>query len=184
MSDWQTLSSKEVYHNPWIRVREDKVLNHNGKPLTYGVVETHHPSVAIVAMNDAREVLFQRGYRYTIDKQLWEIPAGHSDGQDLLVAAKRELLEETGLSSEKWTKLGLIYSAVGIGNIQGYVFIAEDVQQASDERDKDEQITDQHFFSWTKIDEMVSRGEIENAFALSALYLARIHLRGTIKALD
>jgi 8-oxo-dGTP pyrophosphatase MutT (NUDIX family) len=175
MADWQTLSSEEVYQTPWIRVRRDEVRNHNGKLLTYSVIELRHPSVFIVAVNAEGEIFVQQSYRYTIGKTLWEIPAGHSDGKHLLQAAQRELLEETGLVSDNWKDLGHLYQAVGIGNIPLQVFLAKNVRLASDTRDELEDIGKQQFMSLDKIEANIRNGGFSDAPALAALYLAKLH---------
>lgn len=175
MSDWQVTATTEVYKTPWIRVRRDEVLNHNKKPLTYSVVELNHSSVFIVATSSDERILLQKNYRYTLDKTLWEIPAGHSDGEDLLAAAKRELLEEAGLTSDDWTDLGLLYQAAGIGNIPLQVFLARNTSHAQEAQEKSEQITNQHFMSIEEIEQMATRGEIVSAPILAAIYLAKLH---------
>ncbi len=179
MSDWKTLSSETVYETPWIKVHRDKVLNHNGKELTYSYLALQHPSILVVAVDTAGRILLQRNYRYTIDKHAWEIPAGHSDGQDLLQAARRELLEETGLASDEWVKLGTLYQACGIGNIPFTAFLARNVKHVSDERDEDEEITEQTFLEVTEIDKMLITGEAIESAHVAAIYLAKIH--GLIK---
>lgn len=175
MSNWQTLSSEEVYKTPWITVRKDEVINHAGTHLTYSVVEMNRPSAFIVAVNPAGQICMIQNYRYTLDKTMWEIPAGFADEQDPLAAAKRELMEETGLKSDDWTELGTLYQANGIGKIPFTAFLARNVRSASDERDKDEEITNQKFFSLTEIEQMAKDGELEESAHLAAIYLAKLH---------
>lgn len=173
MADWQTLSSEEVYSTPWISVKRDEVLNHNGKPLTYSVVKLNHPSVFVVATNSKNELLLQNNYRYTINQHLWEIPAGHSDGEDPLRAAKRELQEEANLASDDWKDLGTLYQAVGIGNIPMRVFWARNVHAINGQLDDLEDISQHHFVSPQVIESMIERGEIIDAPVLAALYLVK-----------
>jgi len=173
MSRWQTLSSKEVYRTPWITVRCDEVVTKSGKPLTYSVVSLHHPTVIVVATNDDGQVLLQKNYRYTIDKTLWELPAGHSDGQDPLQAAKRELMEETGLASENWTHLGEYYEAVGIANIPYHVFWAQNVTGTPVNNDHEEDISDHRFIAMDELDSMITRGELQDCQSLAALYTVK-----------
>lgn len=175
MSDWKTLSSEEVYKTPWIRVRRDEVLNHNGTPLTYSVVELNHPSVFIVAVNTDGKICLIQNYRYTVDKTMWELPAGHSDGEDPLIAAKRELLEESGLASDDWTNLGTLYQANGIGNIPFVAFLARNARHATNKRDTAEDITSQRFFTMKEIEGMARRGEFIESAHLATLYLAKLH---------
>lgn len=177
MSDWKTESSDIVYETPWIKVRRDEVRNHNNTPLTYSYIELHHPTVGIVAMDDKGRILLQRNYRYTIGKSVWELPAGFSDGQDLLTAAKRELMEEASLISEDWTDLGNFFLAPGIGNVQQNFFLARNCRKSEGERDEEEQITEQRFFTLEEFDKMLIGGEINSYMAPLAVYVTKLHIQ-------
>jgi 8-oxo-dGTP pyrophosphatase MutT (NUDIX family) len=175
MSNWKTLKSEVVYETPWIKVQRDEVLNHHGKPMTYSFVSLHHPSVFIVALNDNNEVLLQQNYRYTIDQNIWEIPAGHSDGQELVVAAKRELLEESGLESDDWIDLGTAYQGAGVANMPMAILMAKSVRQVTTERDEDEEISQQRFIPFGEVERMIQDGEIVNSATIAALYKATLY---------
>ena len=90
MTLWRTHSSTTVYENPWIRVREDAVDRPDGSAGIYGVVEVRNPAVFVVPVTADDEVVLVEVDRYTTGVSL-EVPAGGSDGEDLLVAAQREL---------------------------------------------------------------------------------------------
>lgn len=181
MSRWQTLSSEEVYETPWIKVRRDEVVTKSNKPLTYSVINLQHPSVFILAVNAKGQILIQQGYRYTLDKTLWEIPAGHSDAKDkdLLAAAKRELHEETGLTSDDWTDLGTFYQAVGIGNIPFQAFVAKNVTGTVEKVDEEEDIEGHKFMDLSELEAMARQGNVQISSMLAVLYMAKIH--GLIK---
>ena len=106
MRSWRTHGSRVVYENAWIRVREDEVTRPDGGRGIYGVVETTAPSVFIVALTAAEEVLLVGLERYTTGRPSLEIPAGNSEGDDPLVAARRELREETGRVAGSWELVG------------------------------------------------------------------------------
>lgn len=174
MSDWKTLKSEIVYETAWIKVRRDKILNHNGKPMTYSVVTLQNPTVMIVAEHDGK-ILLQKNYHYTLGKSTWEIPAGGADEKDLLAAAKRELMEETGLASNDWTHLGRYYHAIGMGDLPYDVFLARNAQPTNGARDEDEEITDQGFFDWSEVEAKIKSGEIAEGAHAFAIFLARTH---------
>ena len=72
---WKRLSSREIYKNPWIRVREDQVITPHGKDGIYGVVEAK-PAIGVVALTESLDTYLVGQYRYPLDQWSWEIPEG------------------------------------------------------------------------------------------------------------
>ena len=175
VNPWKKLSSKMVYENPWFSVREDQVEKPGNRTGVYGVVETH-PSVFIVAINDQEEVYLVGLFRYPVSQYSLEIPAGSSDGEDLLEAAKRELLEEAGLKANRWERIGSFIPLNGIANEISNIFMARDLEETGSELDPNEGIMEVRKVPFERVFDLVKSGEISDGQTISALTLAKIHL--------
>ncbi|QLD12697.1 NUDIX domain-containing protein [Microbacterium oleivorans] len=127
---WTTRGTRTVYENRWIAVREDRVTGPGGDGI-YGVVEMQHPAVFIVALDDDERVCLVEVDRYTTGRSI-EVPAGGSDGEDPLTAARRELLEETGLIAGSWEAIGSMNALNGIAVAPEHVFLARDLEEHRD----------------------------------------------------
>ena len=92
-------------------------------------VVTHPGAVAVVAVNENNEVALLRQYRATLDMENLEIPAGTCDiaGEETLATAQRELLEEIGGYSDRWTLLSTFYNSPGWTDQITVVYLAEEV---------------------------------------------------------
>ena len=103
---WQTLSSETKYDNPWIKVVENKVINPSGGDGIYGVVHYKNVAVAIIPLDENGYTYLIGQYRYTLNSFEWEVPmGGGSKKESTLNSAKRELLEETGISAKNWSTI-------------------------------------------------------------------------------
>src|SRR2546423_13337358 len=98
---WRTLTSRPVYANPWIRVREDVAELPDGRTTLYGVVECA-PCVGVLPFLDARTVVLVGQWRYVARAFRWEIPTGaRKPGEGEEAAVRRELVEEAGYEAER-----------------------------------------------------------------------------------
>ncbi|NUQ31491.1 MAG: NUDIX hydrolase [Dermatophilaceae bacterium] len=120
---WPVRDTHLVYENPWIRVREDAVTRPDGSDGVFGVVELQRPAVFVVALTDDDEVVLVTIDRHTVGRSV-EVPAGGTDGEDPLVAARRELAEETGLTARDWRRLGVMNALNGVCRAPEVVYLA------------------------------------------------------------
>jgi 8-oxo-dGTP pyrophosphatase MutT (NUDIX family) len=174
---WPVVSTKDVYENPWITVREDVVEAPGGGRGIYGVVTVRHPAVFVVALTDEDEVLLVDVDRHTVGPSL-EVPSGGSDGEDPLVAARRELLEETGHRAERWEPIGHLHALNGVCEAPEHYFLARDLTLASRDRSAQavEGITAVHRLPVAEVLARVGQGTISDGESVAALMLALNHL--------
>jgi 8-oxo-dGTP pyrophosphatase MutT (NUDIX family) len=123
---WKRLDSRTVYTNPWMTVREDRVIRPDGKEGIYGVVQTRI-ATGVVAITPQLEVVLVGQYRYPTDVYSWEIVQGGTDeGEEPLTACKRELQEEAGLIAVSWSPLGgEVHLSNCISSEIGFIYLAE-----------------------------------------------------------
>jgi 8-oxo-dGTP pyrophosphatase MutT (NUDIX family) len=172
---WKKISSKIVHKNPWYSVRVDTVVKPNGRKGKYHVVVSK-PAVFIVPVNAKKEIVLVGMYRYTTAMYSLEVPAGGSDGQPPLVAAKRELQEETGLVAKKWRKLGKIQVANGIMSERSYCFLATGLTQTNHHEQKEEGIDQMVVASFPEVFKMIRSGDITDGLSIAAITMAAIEL--------
>jgi 8-oxo-dGTP pyrophosphatase MutT (NUDIX family) len=172
---WRVNETREVYKNPWIRVREDAVTRPDGKPGIYGVVE-FEPAVAIVALTDEGDVYLVGQFRYPTQSFSWEVIEGYALAHESpLEAARRELREESGLSAAEWTELGHIEISNSVTDQIGFMFLARGLTQGESSPDETEQLT----LTKAPFREALAAardGAIFDAFSLCALLRAAAHL--------
>jgi len=169
---WKKISSKKIYKNEWICLREDQVVTPNGTNGIYGVVETK-PAIGIVPLTNDLNTYLVGQYRYTLDVFSWEIPEGGGiSGEDILIGAQRELREETGLKANKWTFLDTMYTSNSVTNEIGYIYLAEELSQGIAKPDHTEQLQIQKL-PFLEAWEMVLNCEIKDS--LAAIGLMRVY---------
>lgn len=171
----ETLSSREIYRNPWMRLREDEILRSNGKRGIYGVVEKHE--AAIILPIEGERIWLVEQFRYTIKQRALELPQGSwesaIDNPEEL--ARGELKEETGLRAENMTYLGSHWIAYGFLRQRQHVFLATGLSQAEREPDDEEHDIVVRNLPIREFEQMMIDGAVCDGCTLAAwaLYLMR-----------
>lgn len=174
-SPWQTLRSREVYDNAWIRVREDAVIRPDGEPGIYGVVHFKNMAVGVLAV-EGEFVYLVGQYRYPLESYSWEIPEGGCpEGEDPLDAAKRELEEETGLRAANWEKMGEAHLSNSISDEHAIWYLATGLTQGKHNPDGTEQLEVRRV-TFEQALRMALSGEITDA--LSQLAIMQYQMTG------
>ena len=170
---WKTASTRAVYENRWIKLREDIALLPDGRTTVYGVVKCA-PAVGVLPFLDHDTVLLVGQYRFVAGDFFWEMPTGgQHDGETLEQTAQRELAEEAGHEAGRLTKLCEFRTSKSILDEVAYVYLAEDLRPASAQPDVTEFI-ETAAFSFDEVVRMVERSEIQDSMTVVAvLHAAR-----------
>jgi len=180
----RTLSSREVYRNKWLKLREDRIERFHGDEKgvegIYSVVDKDD-CAAIIAIDHEHNgdfIYLVEQYRYTIQQRCIELPQGGweepvADPEEL---ARGELREETGLTAEKMTCLGMLHIAYGFANQKQFVYLAEDLTKGAVERDAEEHDLIVHRIPVVEFEAMMRDGEIQDASTLGAWALYKLWL--------
>lgn len=166
---WETKSSKVVYENPWIEVSHREVTNPAGNPSIYGIVHFKNRAVGVVPLTDNGDVYLVGQSRYAIDQYSWEIPEGGCpEGETVVDAAYRELMEETGLHAAKLEPLFNMHLSNSVTDEKAYLFIATGLNQGEQQLEESEDITVKRL-ALTEALTMIEQGKITDAITIAAL---------------
>jgi ADP-ribose pyrophosphatase len=181
---WPVVASAEQYRGKIISVRTDTIQVPEGTTAEREVVE-HPGAVGVVALDPDDRVLMIRQYRHAVGRELWELPAGLRDvaGEPTVLAARRELLEETGYQARDWHVLADYFSSPGIVTERLRVFLARGLHEVpvADRTFVPENEEAHLIVDWVPLDQAVSlvlAGELHNGVAVVGLLAAHIAHRG------
>lgn len=170
----QQVSSRIVYENPWMQLREDVIRRPDGSQGLYSYFEK--PDFVLIIPVEQGGFHLVEQYRYPVSHRSWEFPQGtlpnREDG-DPAELARRELAEETGLRAGRLYCLGRLYPVKGMSSQACTVFVAEQLEAGQHSREHEEQDMRQHWFSQADLEDMIRSGIVTDGSTIAAhlLYL-------------
>lgn len=165
----EQLSSRLVYTNPWLSLREDTVRRLDGVEGIYSVVDK--PDFALVIPIEGDTVHLVEQYRYPLGRRCVEFPQGFTRAESPEQVARTELAEETGLTATSWRHLGRLAAAYGFCSQHYDVFLATGLAAGPHAREHSEQDMRHLTVSRAELDAMVRDGRIEDAHSVAAYAL-------------
>ncbi|HEX7661451.1 MAG TPA: NUDIX hydrolase [Pseudonocardiaceae bacterium] len=174
----EAVSSRQVYVNRWMSVREDAIRRADGSPGIYGVIDKPDYALIIPVHGDRLHLVEQ--FRYPLGLRRWEFPQGTAPNRadaEPLTLAHRELREETGLRTGSMVQIGLLDVAPGMSSQRGRVFLATDLTAGPHEREDEEQDMRSAWFDRDEVERMIRAGDITDAQSIAAYTLLLLHER-------
>ncbi len=175
---WTVLKSYYAVDDPpWLRLRVDTVRLPNGRQLEHFYIYEHRTWATVVAVTAEREAVLVRQYRHGIGEVIYELPGGAVDeGERVLEAAQRELLEETGFGGGEWVETGQTVADPATFNNTMHCFLATGVKRL---RAPEPDATEEIEVVVLPLDELVRLAQnsgLPQAMQVAALFYALPHL--------
>jgi ADP-ribose pyrophosphatase len=171
------VESALVYDGGFIRVHKDSVLLPDGAVTSREYI-THPGAVAVLAMLDSGNLVMERQYRYAPQREFIELPAGKIDhGEDILICAKRELLEETGYVAKEWIHLTTAWPCIGYADERMEYFLARGLAHQGSQLD-DGEFLEVFELSLPEAIEWIRLGKINESKTIVGLFWLEKYLNG------
>ena len=187
---------ERVWSGPIFTVEDEELFLADGRAPVRRQTVAHHDAVSVVALREGRdsaqgdgaaEILMVRQYRHPVRAMLWEVPAGLLDvpGEEPLVAAQRELAEETDFAAARWDVLVDFYASPGFTTEGARIFLAQDLSLLPEDRRTVREDEEAEFVpTWVRLDEAldaVMGGRLHNpSTVLGVLATAQARARGWV----
>lgn len=166
---WKKISEKSVYDNNWIEVQHHDVINPSGNQGIYGKVHFKNIAIGIIPVDHENNTWLIGQYRYPLDSYSWEIPEGGGAlGVEPIESAKRELLEETGISAKEWQLIQSIHTSNSVSDEFGMIYLAQELQFSQAQPEETEQLIVKKI-KLKEVYEMILRDEITDSLSLAGI---------------
>ena len=171
------LDTALMYDGSFIKVRKDHARLPDGQVCTREYI-IHPGAVAVLAMLDNGKLVMERQFRYAPQREFIELPAGKIDhGEDILLTAQRELLEETGYAASEWTHLTTTWPCIGYADEHIEYFLARGLTHQGRQLD-DGEFLEVFELSLAEAIEWIRQGKINDSKTIIGLFWLEKHLNG------
>lgn len=176
---WEKLKSEYVLNSKWLKVRKDTVkINDELVIDDYYVMENNDVAI-IFPVVDEKYVMLKKEYRYPIDKITLELPGGTFErgSEEPLEAAKRELLEETGLSSDNWVNFGEFYDYPTKDTHKMHLLLANNCIKTTEPIIDPQEEIELVKIPMDELEELINNNVIQVTGSMACIYRAMMYLK-------
>jgi 8-oxo-dGTP pyrophosphatase MutT (NUDIX family) len=168
------LRSRLKYDSPWWRLYEDDIVQPEGEPGIYVRLQTTsgEGAVMVVPRTPSGKHLLIKIYRYPVEDEVWEFPAGFIEpAEDPVDAATRELTEETGLVANSAALIGSQYPVAGVMTDTFYIVLAEvpEIDETMLRLQAEEGIIEARFVTLEELRILVRANKVRDGVTLGAV---------------
>ncbi|WP_158796603.1 NUDIX hydrolase [Pedobacter sp. L105] len=176
INPWTIVDSRKIYENNWIGLTEHQVINPSGGKGIYGEVHFRNHAIGILPLDEEMNTWLVGQYRFPLKAYSWEIPEGGGPlGLEPLDSAKRELLEETGLTATDWKELLQMHLSNSVSDELATVYIARGLTMGTAEPEETEELVLRKL-PFEEAYQMAMDGRITDSVSVAALLKAKILL--------
>lgn len=171
LEKWNLKKSQAVFHSPPFGIMAKSYSRGHSIPDFTAYVITAPTWANVIGITPEKQILLIRQYRFGTDKVELEIPGGVIDpNESPLVGIQRELEEETGFRSDKWSLIGKVDANPAIQNNKCYTFLAEEITPTGRINFDPEEQIEYEFATFDEVRAHIAEGRITNTFIIAAFY--------------
>lgn len=170
MDEIKRIDRELIYKGTIVEFYKDTMQIANGNTVYFDHIE-HKGAAAVVPVLESGKIVLVRQFRNSVDKDTWEIPAGGLNFREepTIVAARRELQEETGYTTDKPLELLIsVHTTVAFSNEKIDIYVAHNLVPGAQHLDEDE-FVDVKAFAIEEIKEMIYSGKMTDAKTIAAI---------------